>query len=169
MAEVFGRVAGELGFEPRQTESESVVLPLHHSPRILNRFNDLWPCAKLSGNSKRRDDESPAEVCALLTACSRAWQARGDRLSPFVPRHCLIWQRRFGAPGWLARPAFRRAAISLSAGRPAQLAPPRHQISGCVVREIKLGGELLMSRLFTAQDRSRPPGLAFEQTHSTAS
>src|SRR5450631_4387485 len=29
-------VAGELGFEPRQTESESVVLPLHHSPRYLN-------------------------------------------------------------------------------------------------------------------------------------
>src|SRR3954454_18381924 len=27
-----GSVAGELGFEPRQTESESVVLPLHHSP-----------------------------------------------------------------------------------------------------------------------------------------
>jgi hypothetical protein len=25
-------LAGELGFEPRQTESESVVLPLHHSP-----------------------------------------------------------------------------------------------------------------------------------------
>ena len=25
-------MAGELGFEPRQTESESVVLPLHHSP-----------------------------------------------------------------------------------------------------------------------------------------
>jgi hypothetical protein len=34
-------VAGELGFEPRQTESESVVLPLHHSPPkclILQRF-----------------------------------------------------------------------------------------------------------------------------------
>jgi hypothetical protein len=27
-----GWLAGELGFEPRQTESESVVLPLHHSP-----------------------------------------------------------------------------------------------------------------------------------------
>ncbi len=27
-------LAGELGFEPRQTESESVVLPLHHSPSI---------------------------------------------------------------------------------------------------------------------------------------
>lgn len=29
---------GELGFEPRQTDSETVVLPLHHSPstfRIL--------------------------------------------------------------------------------------------------------------------------------------
>ena len=34
-------VAGELGFEPRQTESESVVLPLHHSPSkwlTLHRF-----------------------------------------------------------------------------------------------------------------------------------
>src|ERR1700730_9448236 len=31
-------LAGELGFEPRQTESESVVLPLHHSPRIYKRI-----------------------------------------------------------------------------------------------------------------------------------
>jgi hypothetical protein len=34
-------LAGELGFEPRQTESESVVLPLHHSPPkhlIYQRF-----------------------------------------------------------------------------------------------------------------------------------
>jgi hypothetical protein len=30
-------LAGELGFEPRQTESESVVLPLHHSPRITEQ------------------------------------------------------------------------------------------------------------------------------------
>jgi hypothetical protein len=36
-------LAGELGFEPRQTESESVVLPLHHSPPkwlILHNFFD---------------------------------------------------------------------------------------------------------------------------------
>ncbi len=36
-----GHLAGELGFEPRQTESESVVLPLHHSPPkwlILQHF-----------------------------------------------------------------------------------------------------------------------------------
>src|SRR6266849_279529 len=30
------RLAGELGFEPRQTESESVVLPLHHSPQVAD-------------------------------------------------------------------------------------------------------------------------------------
>src|SRR3984893_2040422 len=34
-------VAGQLGFEPRQTESESVVLPLHHSPRFLNNIRGL--------------------------------------------------------------------------------------------------------------------------------
>ena len=34
-------VAGELGFEPRQTESESVVLPLHHSPMNWSVFNTL--------------------------------------------------------------------------------------------------------------------------------
>src|SRR5690349_4543552 len=31
------RKAGELGFEPRLTESESVVLPLHQSPKAVNR------------------------------------------------------------------------------------------------------------------------------------
>jgi hypothetical protein len=34
-------VAGELGFEPRQTESESVVLPLHHSPIIAQRHQQV--------------------------------------------------------------------------------------------------------------------------------
>jgi hypothetical protein len=28
-------LAGELGFEPRLTESESAVLPLNYSPKIL--------------------------------------------------------------------------------------------------------------------------------------
>ena len=32
------REAGELGFEPRLTESESVVLPLHHSPEFQRSF-----------------------------------------------------------------------------------------------------------------------------------
>lgn len=33
----FPFMAGEEGFEPSQTESESVVLPLHNSP-MLNHF-----------------------------------------------------------------------------------------------------------------------------------
>jgi hypothetical protein len=49
------RLAGELGFEPRQTESESVVLPLHHSPIIAQRHQyvrrHLGKCARAgSGN-----------------------------------------------------------------------------------------------------------------------
>ena len=37
-----GGLAGEPGFEPRQTESESVVLPLHHFPMgLLSKFNML--------------------------------------------------------------------------------------------------------------------------------
>jgi hypothetical protein len=34
-------MAGELGFEPRQTESESVVLPLHHSPKLPSSLKSL--------------------------------------------------------------------------------------------------------------------------------
>jgi hypothetical protein len=34
-------LAGELGFEPRQTESESVVLPLHHSPIFSDTYTAL--------------------------------------------------------------------------------------------------------------------------------
>ena len=30
-------LAGEQGFEPQQTESESVVLPLHNSPKFINK------------------------------------------------------------------------------------------------------------------------------------
>src|SRR6476620_6377643 len=37
-------LAGELGFEPRQTESESVVLPLHHSPINPSIFRKLHNC-----------------------------------------------------------------------------------------------------------------------------
>ena len=33
-------LAGELGFEPRQYESESQVLPLHHSPSAYRSFLD---------------------------------------------------------------------------------------------------------------------------------
>jgi hypothetical protein len=38
-AEVF---VGLLGFEPRQTESKSVVLPLHHNP--ISKHFCVWEC-----------------------------------------------------------------------------------------------------------------------------
>src|ERR1700738_4142663 len=50
-----GHVAGELGFEPRQTESESVVLPLHHSPPkwliLQHFFREFSKIAKESSKS----------------------------------------------------------------------------------------------------------------------
>src|SRR5215813_3807614 len=45
-------LAGEPGFEPRQTESESVVLPLHHSPTELpNKFKWLLNCSAMAGGA----------------------------------------------------------------------------------------------------------------------
>ena len=34
-----GIFVGLLGFEPRQTESKSVVLPLHHNPILVPKVN----------------------------------------------------------------------------------------------------------------------------------
>jgi hypothetical protein len=67
-------LAGELGFEPRQTESESVVLPLHHSPIIaLVHQRVRW----MSGQSAATGSRQIA-VCAdgvVLLAWSGPWQA----------------------------------------------------------------------------------------------
>src|SRR5258706_11319187 len=49
-------VAGELGFEPRQTESESVVLPLHHSPIFSDTY---W----IFLQSLRRAQVNPRALC----------------------------------------------------------------------------------------------------------
>ena len=35
-----GQKTGGLGFEPRQTDSESAVLPLHHPPRDIRILNN---------------------------------------------------------------------------------------------------------------------------------
>src|SRR6516164_2615277 len=50
-------LAGELGFEPRQTESESVVLPLHHSPKSLAESNNYRICLQ----RRRKEFFDPAE------------------------------------------------------------------------------------------------------------
>ena len=44
-------LVGMLGFEPRQTESESVVLPLHNIPMFKNRQSGI-------GNKSRNNIES---------------------------------------------------------------------------------------------------------------
>jgi hypothetical protein len=67
-------LAGELGFEPRQTESESVVLPLHHSPRFLNYIRYLTGFLAVLA----ADGANPRKACAVLPVSSRPWQARGD-------------------------------------------------------------------------------------------
>ncbi len=67
-------VAGELGFEPRQTESESVVLPLHHSPtELLNKSNNLlnYPAMGREAIGKiavRGDDRSTRYLRGLASA-----------------------------------------------------------------------------------------------------
>src|SRR6266851_1915054 len=76
-----GHLAGELGFEPRQTESESVVLPLHHSPRVLNNIRDLTGILRVLASDQTR---SSAERRAVLLVPSRPWQARGDGLGARV-------------------------------------------------------------------------------------
>ncbi len=39
LREIEGFFVGLLGFEPRQTESKSVVLPLHNNPIIFQKLN----------------------------------------------------------------------------------------------------------------------------------
>ena len=82
MAKVYSKslisLAGELGFEPRQTESEFVVLPLHHSPMIAAyRFNNL---SVYCGNACDRIAKSRAKRAPFYSLWSRPWQARGDAL-----------------------------------------------------------------------------------------
>ena len=68
------KLAGEPGFEPRQTESKSVVLPLHHSPTDLpNKFKVLSKCPEVTST---RLSLSARLHRALLLATSRPWQAR---------------------------------------------------------------------------------------------
>ena len=41
--------AGELGFEPRQADPESAVLPLHHSPKDFFKLGGLENGVKIKG------------------------------------------------------------------------------------------------------------------------
>ena len=79
------KLAGELGFEPRQTESESVVLPLHHSPpkslnlqrffrKFRNRIRKFCKPGELQRPYSRADVRGLAlvvdETKPLLAVCA---------------------------------------------------------------------------------------------------
>ena len=73
-------LAGELGFEPRQTESESVVLPLHHSPtESPSEFNDLLNFLTSAGGAHGTNRGSGVAGFYLL-ACGLARTAVGGSL-----------------------------------------------------------------------------------------
>ena len=60
-----GEVAGELGFEPRFSESESDVLPLNYSPTMRRK----WLFYK-EKSTERRENKARFRV-AFATNCSR--------------------------------------------------------------------------------------------------
>src|SRR6266851_236225 len=62
-----GHLAGELGFEPRQTESESVVLPLHHSPRVLNNIRDLTGILRVLASAQAKSRAKTPSVAPFYS------------------------------------------------------------------------------------------------------
>src|SRR5439155_14568698 len=101
------KLAGELGFEPRQTESESVVLPLHHSPMDYPAYSIAYLAIRV--NRLRRDqDKSPPRwwgrstrlilplASAEAEAFFRASACRGGGFRKQRPQHCPRSDRRHG-------------------------------------------------------------------------
>ena len=59
-------LAGEPGFEPRQTESESVVLPLHHSPIDYPAQSIAYMTIRVNRMRRDQDKSLPAGGAVLL-------------------------------------------------------------------------------------------------------
>jgi hypothetical protein len=90
-------VAGELGFEPRQTESESVVLPLHHSPsKALISHNFFWKfCNQSQEFCKPGDLQGPySRACVrglvLLVDKTKSLLAVGADLHLVAEPHVML-------------------------------------------------------------------------------
>ena len=82
------KLAGEPGFEPRQTESESVVLPLHHSPmRLPSKINALWKDIEFWQTAGRGRGKSPGGCVATLYP--QAIRLASTRNTLLLPRHQL--------------------------------------------------------------------------------
>ena len=116
-----GSVAGELGFEPRQTESESVVLPLHHSPIIAQRHQYVRPRL---GKCSRREFRESRELAPFYSLPPALGKRAGIALlqgGPANPGH--LWRLRRSQDG-ADEPFFRRAGFPPDAdGRAEPEAP----------------------------------------------
>ena len=103
-------LAGELGFEPRQTESESVVLPLHHSPMISYQNQSVSRRAAIPSKSRSPDGRSSplrasraSLVCSGVTSTINLFgtgcleRQQGRRVSPpqFPVDHTLAGTRNY--------------------------------------------------------------------------
>jgi hypothetical protein len=80
-------LAGELGFEPRQTESESVVLPLHHSPMFSVTYREVLRF--LRGAGKSGGSVCPSTRLVRALASIGGWPPGQGRVSlrPFCAPH----------------------------------------------------------------------------------
>ena len=161
-------MAGEPGFEPRQTESESVVLPLHHSP-IPSSFNGLI------GNPTATRQGSPASRCSaalFLPAAGRTWQAVEALFAgrPPAPRAVNFGRgprlvRRMLAVARADVPSrYKSRAMSRAAAAAENLPNPRDAFDECLAvaarqPNLLLSGGHVMFRIQTgkaARHRIRP-------------
>jgi hypothetical protein len=62
-------LAGELGFEPRLTESESAVLPLNYSPQLARSINSLRKRFCKSRVRFCKFGTLRADICGQLVLC----------------------------------------------------------------------------------------------------
>src|ERR1700744_2682152 len=144
-------MAGELGFEPRQTESESVVLPLHHSPIIHLRNQQVilsarrgpdGICKNLASGWRR----STRSVRGLASAREKAW-CEGSREAAATGDALGVASGIGHMSANFEELDFRPTPIGvLSLRRRRQLS------TGIDIYEIKLGDQFLMSSLFTAAE-----------------
>src|SRR5229473_7827139 len=115
---------------------KAVVLPLHHSPRVLNNIRDLTGILRVLASDQTR---SSAERRAVLLVPSRPWQARGDGLGARVAAKPRQFPGAVGIPV-NGNPAhervFRGAGFSPHRDGRAQ---PAAAEAGLDIYEIKLG------------------------------
>lgn len=110
-----GRVAARQGFEPRRTDPESVVLPLHHRAErnadkysISMRPRQHWPLRRTPADSSRSVQGTLArtrDALAALPSCRHRPLPRECRrnLDNCRPRNEIwLWDRR--GPGLHVRP-----------------------------------------------------------------